>query len=262
MRHHFDDPVTAYMTHSLETAQLGTSIDQIARVMHERGISGVPIVDGDGKLAGVVTRTDLIKLGLLQAGLRPHDRTMPLPARRASEVMTREPFEVSSTTSLRRAARMMIDHEIHRVFVTDAGSLVGILCTIDLAMAVRHTRIDTPLSSVMTVPVVTIDVGDPLGSAVALLDRAHLAGLIVTEEGQPIGMFSQLEALASRDLPRGTPVEAVYSAAVICLPEEIKLHRAAAHVAQLDVRRVVVCKAREAVGIVTATDFARIVALS
>jgi CBS domain-containing protein len=262
MRHHFDDPVTTYMTHALEVARLGTPVDQLARVMHDRGISGVPIVDDHGTLVGVVTRTDLIKLGLLQAGLRPHDRVMPLPARRADEVMTREPFEVTTTTSLRHAARVMIDHQIHRVFVTDAGALVGILCTIDLAMAVHHTRIDAPLSTVMTSPVVTVDVADPLGAAVALLDRVHVAGLIVTEAGQPIGMFSQLEALASRELPRSTPVEAVYSAAVICLPEEMKLHRAAAQVAQLEVRRVVACKAREAVGIVTATDFARIVARS
>jgi hypothetical protein len=49
---------------------------------------------------------------------------------------------------------------------------------------------------------------------------------------------------------------------VICLPDDMKLHRVAAHVTDLRVRRVVVCKAREAVGIVSASDFARVVALS
>lgn len=42
----------------------------------------------------------------------------------------------------------------------------------------------------------------------------------------------------------------------------MKLYRDAAHVADLRARRVVVCKGREPVGIVSATDFARVVALS
>jgi CBS domain-containing protein len=42
----------------------------------------------------------------------------------------------------------------------------------------------------------------------------------------------------------------------------MKLHRVAAHVADLRVRRVVVCKARDPVGVISATDFARLVALS
>jgi CBS domain-containing protein len=49
---------------------------------------------------------------------------------------------------------------------------------------------------------------------------------------------------------------------VICLAATTRLHRAAAHVADLRVRRLVVCNDREAVGIVSATDFARVVALS
>jgi len=48
---------------------------------------------------------------------------------------------------------------------------------------------------------------------------------------------------------------------VLCLSATTKLSRAAAHVAELDVRRVVVCKDREAIGIVTALDFVRFVTL-
>lgn len=49
---------------------------------------------------------------------------------------------------------------------------------------------------------------------------------------------------------------------MICLPADRTLYRVAAHVADLRARRVVVCKAREPVGIVRVTDFARVVALS
>jgi CBS domain-containing protein len=262
MRFHFDEPVVAYMTRELEIAHVDTPVEQLARTMQARAISGLPILDAKGSLVGVVTRTDLIMLGLLQAGRRPTSSVMPLPHRRASDVMTHGPAEVSSTMSLRHAARMMIDNEIHRVFVTEHGKLAGVICAVDFAMAVRDAKLDAPVSSVMTSPIITIDIHETLDAAVVLLDRAHVTGLIVTDEAQPIGMFTQTNALASRALPRSTPLEATYDAAVICLPAEMKLHRVASHVSDLQVRRVVVCQARDPVGIVSATDFARLVAMS
>jgi CBS domain-containing protein len=262
MRFHFDEPVVAYMTRDLEVAHVDTPVEQIARAMQARAISGLPILDAKGNLVGVVTRTDLIKLGLMQAGRRPGGNAMPLPHRRASDVMTHNPAEVTSAMSLRYAARIMIDYQIHRVFVTEGGRLAGVICAVDVTAAVRDARIDAPVSSVMTSPIVTIDIHEPLAVALDRLDRFHVTGLIVTDEGHPVGMFAQTDALASRDLPPSTPVEDVYDAAVICLPGEMKLHRVAAHVADLRVRRVVVCKARDPIGIVSATDFARVVATS
>lgn len=262
MRFHFDEPVVSYMTRDLEVAHVDTPVEQIARMMQARGISGLPILDSKGNPVGVVTRTDLIQLGLLQTRRRPGNQAMALPNRRASDVMTHGVAEVTSSASLRYAARLMIDNEIHRVFVNEGGKLAGVICAVDLTAAVRDARIEAPVSSVMTSRIVTIDIQQPLSAAIELLDRSHLTGLIVTDETQPIGMFTQADALASRDLPRSTPIEATYDAAVICLPAEMKLHRVAAHVADLRVRRVVVCKARDPVGVVSATDFARLVALS
>ncbi len=262
MRVHFDEPVVGYMTRDVEVARADTPVEQIARTLQVRGISGVPILDSRGHLVGVVTRTDLIQLGVLQTGRRPTGSAMTLPHRHASEVMTHGAVEVSSSTSLRHAGRVMIDNDIHRVFVTEAGQLAGVICAVDFTAAVRDARIETPVAQAMSSPIVTIDIHQPLSAALDRLDRFHVTGLIVTEDGHPVGVFTQANALASRDQPRSTPIEAAYDAAVICLPAEMKLYRVAAHVADLRARRVVVCKAREPVGIVSATDFARVVALS
>jgi len=262
MRVHFDEPVVAYMTRDLEIAHVDTPVDKIARTMHMRDVSGVPILDARGRLVGVVTRTDLIRLGLMPAGRGPTGSAMTLPHRRASEVMTHAPVEVSSAIALRHAARLMIDNDIHRVFVIEGEQLAGVVSAVDLAAAVRDAKLTAPVSSIMTSPIATIDVHQPLSVALDLLDRRHVTGLIVTEDDHPIGMFAQADALASRELPRSNSIEDTYDPAVICLPHDMKLHRVAAHVADLRVRRVVVCKAREPIGIVSATDFARVVALS
>jgi CBS domain-containing protein len=126
------------------------------------------------------------------------------------------------------------------------------------AAAVSDARIETPLSAVMTSPIISLDVKAPLSAAIDLLARVQISGIIVNEEARPIGVFTQLDALASRDLPRGTPLEETFDPAVICLPDDTKLHRAAAHAAQLDIRRVVVCRGRESVGVVSGLDFARV----
>lgn len=255
----FERPVSEYMTRDVEVADVETPVEEVARTMHGRGISGLPVLL-DGKLDGVVTRTDLIQLGVMQTGRRwaSPAPALPLPPRRAGDVMTREPRVIAPDTPLRAAARIMSEHKLHRLFVLDGEQLAGVISTLDLTAAVRAARIEAPLSSVMTSLILSVDVRAPLGAAVELLARVTVSGLIVTDEGLPVGMFTQLDALASRDLPRDTPVEATYDAAVICLPAETKLHRAAAQAAQLDVRRVVVCRAREAVGVVSGLDFARV----
>jgi CBS domain-containing protein len=262
MRFHFDEPVVAYMTRELEVAHADTPVEDIARKMQSRGISGLPVLDSKGGLVGVVTRTDLIRIGLLQSGRRPNTAAMTLPPMRAHDVMTHAPAEITSAMSLRYAARIMVDNQIHRVFVSEGSKLAGVICAVDVTAAVRDARIEAPVSSVMTSPIVTVDIHEPLSAAIGMLDRFHVTGLIVTDEEQPVGMFTQTDALACRELPRATSIETVYDAAVICLPAEMKLHRVAAHVADLRVRRVVVCKARMPVGIVSATDFARVVAMA
>ncbi len=257
----FESPVSQYMTTDVETARLESDVQTIARAMHTRGISGVPILDEDDWVAGVITRTDLIQLGLLHAGRRTTGAVMGLPHRRAKEIMKHDPKLIPSTATLREAARTMAEHGIHRLFVLTGEQLVGVIAALDIVRAFRDSGIDKELATIMSSPIATVDIRSPLGAATELLERLRVTQVIVTDEGQPVGVFAQADALATRELPRNTPIETVYDAAVLCLPAATKLSRAAAHVAGLDVRRVVVCKDREAIGIVTALDFVRFVTL-
>lgn len=256
----FDRPAAAYMARSLETARLDTPIAEIAATMNARRISGVPVLDDRGRLAGVVTRTDLIALGALQAGRREETPAMPLPRRTAREVMTRDPQTIRSTASVHDAAVALATHAIHRVFVTDGNTLVGVIGAVDIAAAVCDSGAAAHLSTIMTSPVVSLAPRAPLSSAVDLLDRLRLNALLVIDDGHLLGVFSQVEALATRDMLRSTPIDLLYDPAIVCLPADTRLARAAKHVARLDVRRVIVCKDKEPIGIVSALDFARYVA--
>jgi acetoin utilization protein AcuB len=67
-----DDPVGAAMTPSPITCEPTTSVSELARVMTERKIDALPVVDGE-RLVGLVTSTDLLLL------LIDLDRAHPLP---------------------------------------------------------------------------------------------------------------------------------------------------------------------------------------
>jgi CBS domain-containing protein len=256
----FDRPVSAYMTPKPEVVQAGASLVEVARRLATRKISALPVIGVDGAIIGVVSRTDLLRAGHASPTARGPEPALTLPHRRVAELIQREPIVCSPDSSLRDAARLMVSHRVHRVFVVEDHDPVGVLSTLDLAGAVRDARPRATLADIMTTPVVTIDADATLAAALDQLALAHVTGLIVVDERWPVGTFTQTEALATRDLPPTTPVDDVMDAAVICLPVGTRLHHAAAHAARLDVRRVLACKQGSMVGIATGLDFARWVA--
>lgn len=254
----FKQPVSDYMTREVEAVSRDTRLPDIARVLERWNFSSVPVVDDDDTLVGVVSRTDLLREGRFAAAGRR--AVLTLPDRSAGEIMTPRPLSVSLGTPLARAARTMVVNHVHRVFVTDGDRLRGVLSTVDVVAAVRDARLDAPIATIMSAPILAVETTDPLSKALTRLEQSHVTGLIVLEHGWPVGVFTQIEALAARDLPTEAIVEDVFDQALICLPDTTRLSLAAGHAARLEVRRVIACREREAVGVVSGLDFARVVA--
>ena len=251
------------MTTTVATIGLDAMLPRLARELDEHRVSALPVVDERGAVVGVISRTDLLRVGRAQAGSHRKAAALTLPEKRAGDLvreLARVPLVVTSATTLRDAARSMCEHRVHRLFVVDGGKLTGVVSTLDLMTAVCEARIDGPISGIMSAPVFTVKAQQPLSAAIERLEHARVSGLIVVEDDWPIGVFTQVEAMQSRDLPRDTPIEDVFDPSMLCLPVETKIHRAAAQAQRLEVRRVIPCHNREAAGIVTGFDFAKLVA--
>lgn len=255
----FEVPVAEYMTREVEAVPPTATLAGVARALERLNISAVPVVDR-GVLVGVVSRSDLLHAGRTHAAHGRRGTSLEVPAQRVAEIMKPAPFVVTPATPLTDAARSMLRNRIHRVFVIERGHVAGVLSTLDLTVAVRDARVDGPLRTLMSAPIFSVDTQDPLALAIERLELAHVTALVVVEDGWPVGVFTQVEALAARDLPRDTPVEDVFDQALVCLPAATRIYRAAALAARLDVRRVVVADGPEVVGIVSGLDFARVVA--
>ena len=94
-------------------------LGELASLLVARRIGGAPVLDDDGKLIGMISKTDLA---------RSNARLMAL------EAMTPEVVSLGETASVADAAALMAGKGIHRVTVTSrSGQVVGVVSTLDVA---------------------------------------------------------------------------------------------------------------------------------
>ena len=117
-------------------------IKEVARLLVERRISGVPVVTETGELVGVVSETDLVRKsdGVARRGEEPANwlfgtderEALRREGRTAAEVMSRPAITVEAGRPVADAARLMVKRSVNRLPVVDDGRLVGIVSRADL----------------------------------------------------------------------------------------------------------------------------------
>ncbi|MFO0835573.1 MAG: CBS domain-containing protein [Phycisphaerales bacterium] len=135
------------MTKNPVCATPGMSIRQLAALFSEHGVSGAPVVGPDGKLVGVVSRTDLFRrvtaevsgpsagylFDLLNDRAPAERQPMPEPLIVVGDFMTESPVTASATDSVSAMARKMAERRVHRIVVVDANKKpIGVVTTLDL----------------------------------------------------------------------------------------------------------------------------------
>lgn len=256
----FARAVADYMTTPVATIRQDAGLADAEARLTSGPHSCLAVTDEDGRLAGVLSRTDVLRLGRLRATMAQDRNLLTMPHQPVHTRMIREVVTVPPQETLQRAAAAMLQHHIHRVFVVEKGYAIGVLSTRDLMRAVVDARTSEPLSQWMTSPVMTVNVSDTVEEATDRLHSARIRGLVVEDGEWPVGVYTQAEALTAGALDAGTRVEAVMSCAMLCLPSTLPLFRAAAFALQTRARRILVVSARELQGVVSGLDIARAVA--
>lgn len=139
------------MTREVITVYPDTPVVEIARKMLQNDISGIPVVDRDGRLVGIVTETDLVVrnanvhfptfLQILDARIYlTSTRHFEEELRRAlgtvaADVMTREVQTVKPDDDISVAATLMVDRGLNPIPVLNDGRLEGIISRSDI---IRH----------------------------------------------------------------------------------------------------------------------------
>jgi predicted transcriptional regulator len=252
-------PIADYMTAPVEAISRNASIHEAYAVMARRLVSSLPVLADDGGLAGVLSRSDLLRLGRYRPEKSGRaEALVTFPEQKVHEVMTPDVVTLGATDVIADACKAMVDRHIHRVYVhDDGGGVMGVLSTRDVMVAIRDKRHATPLSELMSSPVFTIRHNEPVAMATERLEKARITGLVVVEDEWPVGVFTQREALQARELAPDAPVEDAMGFAMVCMPHDARLHRAAAQASAMRVRRIIAVRNGKVAGILSGLDFAR-----
>jgi acetoin utilization protein AcuB len=128
--------VAERMTRSPITITQDTSVPEALRLMRDKKVRRLPVLDTHGALVGIVSDKDLLLVAPSPATtLAIWEITDLLSKLKVEKVMTREVITVSEDTPLEEAARIMADHKIGGLPVLHAGRLVGIITETDLFKA-------------------------------------------------------------------------------------------------------------------------------
>jgi len=114
--------VREVMTAQVITVKETQTKQQAARLLSQHRISGLPVVNDDNAVVGVVTEFDVISR----------------EGQKVSDIMTRSLISVSPDTDLEEARRILVHERIKRLLVLDQGHLVGIISRADLVREVAN----------------------------------------------------------------------------------------------------------------------------
>jgi CBS domain-containing protein len=121
------------MTRQVTTVTKNTPIGEIARLMRDEDVGAIPVLDENGKLAGIVTDRDLIVEGLT----KKEDDSVIL----AQDCMSTDLFTANQNDRLVDVIKDMGDHQVRRVPVVDnRDRLVGIIAMADVATQTNKDR--------------------------------------------------------------------------------------------------------------------------
>ncbi|BCB95281.1 hypothetical protein JZK55_02030 [Dissulfurispira thermophila] len=138
--------VSDVMTKNVVTISKNADIHEASRLLSENGISGLPVVDDDNHVIGIITEADL----LLMVGMRQgytfkdiirHLLGEPLSGRKngnkVEDVMTSPAMTTKADADIREVARILDERRIKRLPVVDSENrLIGIISRADIVRAI------------------------------------------------------------------------------------------------------------------------------
>ncbi len=133
------------------TIKEDASVQELAKLLAKKKISGVPVVDDENRVVGIVSEGDLVSqdadihfphyielLGniiYLESVKKYEERLEKAAASSVDDIMTKDVITVQTGATLSNIATLMTDKNVNRVPVVDGDILVGIITRADVVRA-------------------------------------------------------------------------------------------------------------------------------
>jgi len=188
------------MTRPVRSVRPETPLKEVAQILIEHQISGLPVVDAEERVVGVVSEGDLLvkEQGPGAIRHRPLARIFgesretralrtKMAARTAGDAMTAPAITIEASRPISVAAAMMVEHKVNRLPVTEDGRLAGIVSRADVVRA--FARSDSELAAEIREEVLRkalwldprkfrVDVRDGIATVTGKVDRRSTAAMV------------------------------------------------------------------------------------
>ena len=126
--------VRELMQRAVKTVSPDAGVNEAVVTLADSHISGLPVVDGMGRMVGVISSTDI-----LTSEAEAEDsvaRQALFEGTTVRDIMTPHPLTVAPDADVREAAQQMLYADVHRLFVVERDKVVGVISTTDIVRAV------------------------------------------------------------------------------------------------------------------------------
>jgi CBS domain-containing protein len=131
--------VAEIMRTNLKTIGTDVTVADAVVLLADSGVSALPVLDRNGRVVGICSTRDVLdaEARCIDSLAREYlfERTLVL------EIMTPWPATVGPQEDVRDVAQRMLDGKVQRLFVQDAGALVGVISQTDIVAAVAAARV-------------------------------------------------------------------------------------------------------------------------
>ena len=201
-----NEPIKEIMTRDLITESNKSSIGKTIETMLKYQLGAIPIVDADGKLAGIVTERDI---ALSLAGSVGKDTVQ--------NYMSTKVFTTTPGTPLEGACKIMVRNGLRRIPIVGgeadiskaAKKLLGILTSTDVIRYLNAKDLFTHLNSnlasdvlektkisdIMVDEPITVEPEMRIGDLCDLFEEKNIGGVPVVRDGQVIGIITERDIL-------------------------------------------------------------------
>ena len=130
--------VAELMEKNVLTVGEDATVADVIVTMSDAHVSSLPVVDGHGRMLGVISSTDVLNV---EAETDAGDLRTLLTATTVGAIMTTRSLAVSPETTVREAAQQMLYADVHRLYVVEHGQVVGVISTTDIVRAVASAQL-------------------------------------------------------------------------------------------------------------------------
>ncbi|MWG35786.1 CBS domain-containing protein [Halomarina oriensis] len=126
--------VGSLMSSPVYTVRPDTAVQVVGSTMLDRGIGSAIVVDEEGRLEGILTATDFVRI---VAESDDTDATV-------GDVMSTDLVTVTADEHIQTAANLVIEHGFHHLPVVDGETVIGVVTTTDLTAYISDRVTPTP----------------------------------------------------------------------------------------------------------------------